>query len=131
LMVVLPAKHALAKKSKIRMKELKPLFFVTMSETTHPGSRAWLTSLCRQAGFAPRILQDVEFESDLLNFVAEGFGVTLAREQIKHLAHPGVVLRPLAPPMKADYWIAWHKENLSKALHRYIEIVKNRAARKR
>jgi DNA-binding transcriptional LysR family regulator len=126
--VVLAAKHPLAKQSRIKIKDLKPLFFVAMSETTHPGSRAWLTAVCQQAGFTPRILQDVEFESDLLSFVAEDLGVALAREQIKHLAHAGVVFRALAQPVKADYWIAWHQENRSKALHQYIEIVKTKAA---
>lgn len=129
LVVVLPAKHALAKKSKIKMEDLKPLFFVTMSETTHPGSHAWLSAVCQQAGFTPRILQDVELESELLSFVAEDLGVALAREQIKHLVHPGVVFRPLAEPVKADNWIAWHQDNRSKALHQYIQIVKNNAAR--
>lgn len=129
LVVVLPAKHALAKKSKIKMEDLKPLFFVTMSETTHPGSHAWLYDVCQRAGFIPRILQDVELESDLLSFVADDLGVALAREQIKRLAHPAVVFRPLAEPLKADYWVAWHQENRSKALHQYIQIVKNEAAR--
>jgi DNA-binding transcriptional LysR family regulator len=129
LEVVLPAKHALAKKRKITMADLKPRFFVTMSETTHPGSHAWLCDVCQQAGFTPRILQDVELESDLLSFVADDLGVALAREQIKRLAHPGVVFRPLAAPLKADYWIAWHRENRSKALHQYIGIVKSNAAR--
>jgi len=129
LVVVLPAKHALAKKSKIKMEDLKPLFFVAMSEATHPGSRAWLTDVCQQAGFTPRVLQDVELESDLMAFIAEGLGVTLAREQIKNLAHPGVVFRPLKLPAKADYWIAWHRDNRSHALHQCIEIVKNQAAR--
>jgi hypothetical protein len=32
-------------------------------------------------------------------------------------------------PLKADYWIAWHQENRSKALHQYIQVVKNNAAR--
>jgi len=40
-----------------------------------------------------------------------------------------VVLRPLAVPAKADYWIAWHQENRSKALHQYIQIVKSKAER--
>jgi DNA-binding transcriptional LysR family regulator len=128
LVVVLPDKHELAKISKIKMEQLRPLFFVTMSETTHPGSHAWLNGVCQQAGFTPRILQDVELESDLLSFVANGLGVTLAREQIKRLAHAGVVFRPLAAPMKADYWVAWHQENRSKALHQYVQIVKNNAA---
>jgi len=128
VVVVLPETHPLAKKSKIKITDLKSLFFVAMSEQTHPGSRDWLSSICREAGFTPRILQDVELESGLMTFVAEGLGVTLAREQIKNLPHPGVVFRPLAIAAKADYWIAWHRENHSKALLQYIEAVKKQAA---
>jgi DNA-binding transcriptional LysR family regulator len=128
VVVVLPATHPLAKKSKIKITDLKTLFFVAMSEQTHPGSRDWLSSICRGAGFTPRILQDVDLESGLMTFVAEGLGVTLAREQIKNLPHPGVVFRPLAIAAKADYWIAWHRENRSKVLLQYIEVVKKRAA---
>jgi DNA-binding transcriptional LysR family regulator len=128
IVVVLPARHPLAKKNKIKISDLKPLFFVAMSEETHPGSRDWLSGLCQPAGFTPRILQDVDLESGLMTFVAEGLGVTLAREQIGNLPHPGVVFRPLATAVKAEYWIAWHRENRSKALGQYIEIVKKQAA---
>ena len=128
VVVVLPATHPLAKRSKIKITDLKALFFVAMSEQTHPGSRDWLSSICRGAGFTPRILQDVDLESGLMTFVAEGLGVTLAREQIKNLPHPGVVFRPLAIAAKADYWIAWHRENQSKALLQYISMVKKQAA---
>ncbi len=94
---------------------------------THPGSRDWLTALCQEKNFTPRILQDVALESGLMTFVAEGLGVTLAREQIRKLPHPGVVFRPLAEPVKVDYWIAWHRGNNSKPLGQYIEIVKKEA----
>lgn len=124
-MVVLPPYHPLAKTKRIKVEHLKSLFFFALSEETHPGSRDWLCDLCQQAGFTPRILQDVGLESGLMTFVAEGLGVTLAREQIKYLLHPGVVFRPLASSMKADFWIAWHRENRSKALGKYIEIVKS------
>jgi DNA-binding transcriptional LysR family regulator len=129
IVAVLPARHPLAKKRKIKLTDLKTQFFVAMSEETHPGSRAWLAGLCERAEFTPRILQDVDLESGLMTFVAEGLGVTLAREQIKNLPHPGVVFRPLATMAKADYWIAWHRENHSRALKQYVEIVKKHAAR--
>ena len=128
VVVVLPARHPLAKKGKILARDLKSLFFVAMSEHTHPGSRDWLTGLCQEAGFTPRILQDVELESGIMTFVAEGLGVTLAREQIKNLPHRGVIFRPLAATAKADYWVAWHRENRSRALSQYIEIIKKQAA---
>ena len=110
------------------MAELKPLFFVAMAEETHPGSRDWLSGLCQEAEFTPRILQDVDIETGIMTFVAEGLGVTLAREQIKNLPHPGVVFRPLVTAAKADYWIAWHRDNHSRALVQYIDVVKKQAA---
>ena len=127
VVVVLPARHPLAKKSSILLPDLKPFFFVAMSEETHPGSRDWLIRALPGGGLYPRILQDVALESGIMTFVAEGLGVTLAREQIKKIPHPGVVFRPLAASAKADYWIAWPRENRSKALLRYIEIVKQEA----
>ena len=63
-----------------------------------------------------------------MTFVAEGLGVTLAREHIKRLPHPGVAFRPLAPPVKSDYCIAWNRNNDSRALQQYVEIVKGLAA---
>src|SRR5205823_545685 len=101
--VVLPLKHPLARKRQVSLGDLKTMFFVGMSEKTHPGFRDWLCETCRPAGFAPRILQDAELEPALMTFVAEGLGVTLAREHIKKVPHPGVAFRPLAPPVKTDY----------------------------
>jgi DNA-binding transcriptional LysR family regulator len=125
---VLPAKHPLAHKRQVSLRELKTMFFVGMSERTHPGFRDWLTETCRQAGFTPRILQDAELEPALMTFVAEGLGVSLAREHIKKLPHPGVALRLLTPPVKSDYCIAWNRENDSRALQQYIGIVKRLAS---
>jgi DNA-binding transcriptional LysR family regulator len=127
--VVLPAKHPLAGKRQVNLGALEAMFFVGMSERTHPGFREWLNRTCQQAGFTPRVLQDAELEASLMNFVAEGLGVALAREQIKKLPHPGVAFRPLAPPVKSDYCIAWNRNNDSRALQHYIEIVKSLAAR--
>jgi DNA-binding transcriptional LysR family regulator len=127
--VAVPQHHPLAKKSKINLTDLKTMFFVGMSEKTHPGFRDWLCEVCRPADFTPRILQDAELEPGLMRFVAEGLGVTLAREQIKNLPHPGVVFRPLNPPVKTDYCIAWNRDNDSRALQQYISIVKNLATK--
>jgi DNA-binding transcriptional LysR family regulator len=125
--VVLPSKHPLTKKNRLSLEDLKTMFFVGMSEKTHPGFRDWLAETCQPAGFTPRILQDADLEPGLMRFVAEGLGVTLAREKIQILPHPGVVFRPLSPPVKAGYWIAWNRDNASKALLEYIEVVKRLA----
>ena len=125
---VLPAKHPLAARRQVKLGELETMFFVGLSEKTHPGFRDWLNRTCRQAGFTPRVLQDAELEPALMTFVAEGLGVTLAREHIKRLPHPGVAFRPLAPPLKSDYCVAWSRSNGSRVLQQYIEIVKTLAS---
>src|SRR5437660_5253499 len=122
--VVLPLKHPLARKRQISLADLKTMFFVGLSEKTHPGFRDWLGETCRPAGFTPRILQEAELEPALMTFVADGLGVALAREHVKQLPHPGVALRPLSPPVTSDYCIAWNRNNDSNALQQYIHIVK-------
>jgi DNA-binding transcriptional LysR family regulator len=128
---VLPAKHPLASKRQVNLSELETMFFVGMSETTHPGFREWLNGMCRQAGFTPRVLQDAELEPALMTFVAEGLGVTLAREHIRKSPQPGVAIRPLVPSLKSEYCIAWSRSNDSRALQQYIEIVKGLATKAR
>jgi DNA-binding transcriptional LysR family regulator len=123
--VVLPVKHPLARKRWVNLAELEKMFFVGLSEKTHPGFRDWLCETCQPAGFTPRILQDAELEPALRIFVAEGLGVSLAREHMKYLPHPGVAFRPLLPPVKVDYCIAWNRDNDSRALQQYIQIVKS------
>ena len=127
--VVIPARHRLARKRQISLAELETMFFVGMSERTHPGFRDWLNRTCQQVGFTPRVLQEAELEAALMTFVAEGLGVTLARENIKKLPHPGVAFRPLTPPIVSDYCIAWDRANDLRALHQYIQIVKGFTAR--
>jgi DNA-binding transcriptional LysR family regulator len=122
---VLPAKHPLARKRHLNLGDLEAMFFVGMSEKTNPGFREWLNRICQQAGFTPRVLQDAELETALMTFVAEGLGVTLAREHLKKLPHPGVIFRRLAPALKSDYCIAWNRSNDSRALQQYIEIIKD------
>jgi len=122
--VVLPAKHPLAAKRQVSLRELETMFFVGMSEKNHPGFRHWLNQTCQEAGFTPRVLHDAEQETGLMTFIAEGLGVTLAREHLKKLPHPGVTFRPLSPPLKCDYCVAWNRNNDSRALQQYITIVK-------
>jgi len=121
---VLPIRHPQARKKRVQLADLKTMFFIGMSEKTHPGFHDWLNGICRAGGFIPRILQDAEMEPALMTFVAEGFGVTIARDQIKSLPHPGVVFRPLLPAIKTDYCIAWNRNNDSRALHQYLEVLR-------
>src|SRR5258708_10610362 len=87
VMVAVAARNPLAKKAKIDLKDLEPMFFVGMSAKTYPGSNEWLINAGREAGFTPRILQDADREPAVISFVASGLGVALLQKQINKLPH--------------------------------------------
>jgi len=123
--------NPLAKKSVIQLKELKPMFFIGMSEESYPGYRRWLTKTCQRAGFSPRVLQDVDIERTLIQSVAAGLGVALLPEQVRKLPHDDVVFRELNPRITTESCIAWNADNTSSALKAYINIVSDRGTRMR
>lgn len=127
ILVFLPTCHPLAKKAKIKFSELASQFFVGLSSEMYPGKREWLIEECRAAGFAARILQEVDSELAAIKFVANGLGIALLPEQITALPHEGVVFRPLSPPLLRESTIAWRPDNPSKPLQDYIQIVKELA----
>jgi DNA-binding transcriptional LysR family regulator len=127
----IPAKNPLAKKSVIRLRELKPMFFIGISEQSYPGYRRWLTQTCRKVGFSPKVLQDAEIERTVLQAVAAGLGVALLPEQVKKLPHESVVFRELQPAVKTESCIAWAANNRSVALKAYVNIVSDRGIRMR
>jgi DNA-binding transcriptional LysR family regulator len=127
VMVAVGAGNPLAKKPKIDLKDLEPMFFVGMSSKTYPGSNEWLVESCRKAGFTPRILQDADREPAVISFVAAGLGVALLPEQIKTLPHQGVIFRPLQRRLTADSWAVWNPNNSSNCLKQYIQIVKEQS----
>src|SRR6266481_5430642 len=129
MMVVVAEANPLAKKAKIDLKDLEPMFFVGMSQKAYPGSNEWLINTCREAGFSPRILQDADREPAVISFVAAGLGVALLPEQIKRLPHEGVVFRPLRRHLTADSWAVWNGNNSSDCLKQYIQIVKDLSKR--
>ena len=120
--------NQLAKKTIIELRDLRPIFFIGMSETAYPGYRQWLTTTCQQVGFMPRVLQDADIERTVIRAVAAGLGVALLPEHVKKLSQENVVFRPLAPTVMTESCVAWNGENTSMALRAYLKIVKEQSA---
>jgi DNA-binding transcriptional LysR family regulator len=129
--VALAKNNPLGKKSTIKLKDLEPMFFIGMSEESHPGYRSWLTQTCQRVGFSPGVLQDADIERTLIQAVAAGLGVALLPDQAKKLPHENVLFRSLTPTVVTESCIAWKEDNSSPALKAYIDIVSDRDTRMR
>jgi DNA-binding transcriptional LysR family regulator len=68
--------NQLAKKTIIELRDLKPIFFIGMSDTAYPGYRHWLTTTCQQVGFVPKVLQDADIERTVIRFPARASLIT-------------------------------------------------------
>lgn len=121
--VALAEQNPLAKKSIISLKDLEPMFFISLCETSYPFYYRWLTRTCRRAGFSPKILQDTKIEQTILQSVEANLGVALLPEQVKKLPlPPDVVFRPLTPTVTTESCIAWKADNPSTALKAYLQV---------
>jgi len=125
IVVALPAGHPFVKKPEITLIDLMPLFFISMSDRTHPGEQKWLLETCQGAGFSGSIIQEAGDEATAIRFVAHGLGVSLVPAQVAALPHDGVAFLPLFPPLTRASNIAWRADNLSQPLKDYIQIVKS------
>jgi DNA-binding transcriptional LysR family regulator len=95
LIVALPDSHRLAGRKRLRVGDLRNEDFIV-----HPGHGRSVMSglvltLCREAGFEPRVRQEVGETSTLVTFVAAGLGVALVPEPVAALGVAGATYRPL------------------------------------
>jgi DNA-binding transcriptional LysR family regulator len=94
--VFLPAGHRLAGRSIIALSQLSEDDHVFL-RLRASGFAEYLHKCCVEAGFMPRISQQVIEAYSLTSLVAAGFGVALAPRSVSALSRPEVVYRDLLP----------------------------------
>jgi DNA-binding transcriptional LysR family regulator len=92
---VLPADHPRASQKSIHATALRDEPFVFYSRSA--GALAWdkPLSLCGEAGFRPRVVQEASNWVSILQLIAVGFGVSIAPACVRSVATEGVVCLPL------------------------------------
>lgn len=93
---VIPADHALAKKSDFELSDLagQPL----VQYTSYPESpyQARVMERCQEIGFRPQIVQQTADTTTIVGLVATGIGLSILPISVANIArHPKVVFRPL------------------------------------
>ncbi len=76
MMAVLPDTFPLKKKTALRLEDLADKAFISLCEEDYPGTREWLTRVCRDAGFNPEHHARVEqhFYPDPSRRLGDGCG---------------------------------------------------------
>ena len=101
---ILPARHELAGRTRLSMADLAGEQWV--ASTSLCGCRQITETMCREAGFEPRVAFEADDTMAAQALVAAGVGVALLPQLALTTVHPGVVARRLVNAPARRIWAA-------------------------
>lgn len=121
--VALPEGHALAATRAVRLAALKDDVFVETDNTALPGLAKKMTGYCRTVGkFRARLIGPSHNISESLDLVSNEGAVILLPAFMRHLRHPGVVLRPLADrEVTWELMVVWQRGKIGGLLKTLLD----------
>ena len=108
MVVALPDSHPLASKPDISIQDLSNESFILFPQAVGPKLYGEIMTLCAQAGFSPKVVQEATPQPTMIGLVAAGIGIAFVSTSLQSISRPGVVYRSLRedmPTMKLA--IAW------------------------
>ncbi len=121
LLIVLPESHPLAHSEQVRLAALADEPLILYPRADGPGIHDAIVSLCLQAGFTPRIVQEAAEMTTIAGLVAGGIGLALVLAPIAHLHSWGVVYRPVDGDVPSwELALAWRHDNISTVVRAFL-----------
>jgi DNA-binding transcriptional LysR family regulator len=122
--VLLPEKHPLAARRSVTLSALRHEPLVIFPGTPRPGWADFMLSICREAGFEPRIAQEANDGPTAVSFVAAGLGVTLVPEALSGLVRPGVTYRRVpGKNYMTELILAYRPQNVPETVTNLLSVV--------
>jgi DNA-binding transcriptional LysR family regulator len=120
--------HPLAKRKSATLADLADEGFVIVPNSSVSPGYGPLYSLCKKAGYEPRVVQEVAGVSTQLNLISVGMGIGMAVIGRDFSYPPGLAVIPLSDVKYATSFVfAWVKGQKDPSLDRMLEIVKQLA----
>ena len=125
LLVALPEGHQLAARDELGVGDLRDEEFVAHAGRGRSVMNSFVTAICADAGFVPRIRHQVEETSTLVTLVAAGLGVAVVPEPTAALDIAGVRYVPLVPDrLGVDLVAARVAATNSPLIERVLEVLR-------
>ncbi|RME66763.1 MAG: LysR family transcriptional regulator, partial [Verrucomicrobia bacterium] len=109
--VLLPVDHPLARRKRLRLRDLDGVPLVLFPRELNPGFYDQILARCSQAGFSPRIEEEVWPRVNGIALVRAGIGATFVCPSEVRQPPPEVVLLPLTGPApESRLLIGWNRK---------------------
>jgi DNA-binding transcriptional LysR family regulator len=128
LLVALPAGHRLAWQRRVRLAMLATEPFVLPARLRGPGWHDHVLSLCRNAGFSPKVVQEGSM-GEIVSLVASGAGVAIVGESSRSFRQRGVAYRRLRERATSKIEMVWSRKRVRPVLCAFLEEIELRGKR--
>lgn len=120
---VLPAAHPLAARRVLPLDALADEPFVLLPRAAGPRFHDRILSLCREAGFEPRLGQEAIEWQTVCALVQAKLGVSLAPASIRRMRLDGVAYRRISPnDARTTVAVAWRRGDDNPLVARFLEV---------
>lgn len=131
LVACLPADHALAGQTSLRLHELSRQDLVVVSRSVSPDYHERILSLCEHAGWMPPVVHELRHWLSVVSLVSQGLGVALVPQALQQSALAGAVFVPLRDvDVRYDTHCLWRTDRDQIALRDFVQAVKESAGLK-
>lgn len=122
--ILMPGNHRLAKCKEIPLKALTEERLIVFPVSRQLSWADKIFSICRQAGFEPKVAQRAGEAATAMSFVAAGLGITLVPESLTACVPKGVVCRPVLEPTYSTHFLVAHrKKPISETLKGILSVI--------
>ena len=126
LLAALPAGHRLADRPELTVADLRDEDFIVHAGHGRSVMSNLVAAICADAGYVPRVRQEVSETSTLVTLVAAGIGVAIVPDPTAALDIAGVRYVPLAPPtLGVDLVVARAQANDSAVIANVLRVLHN------
>ncbi|MBN9420062.1 MAG: LysR family transcriptional regulator [Candidatus Eremiobacteraeota bacterium] len=128
MILALPESHPLSQHEPLRLQQFSQDRFIIFPRRDGPGIYDRILSWCQQAGFTPRIVQEVGQMHAIVGLVGAGLGVALVPESLQTVHARGVVYRHLEDEPYIEMALAYWDEPLSPLHQAFADMATGRKA---
>ena len=122
VVLALPRTHHLAKRKRVALGELASEDHVILDPNSSDFAR-YVQTCCVDAGFLPKVSQQVVDAQSIPSLIAAGFGVALVPQSIARFTTADIAFRPIRPsPPAADVFLVFREDETSMVVHNFIKL---------
>ena len=122
-----PVMAKLGKSRRLRTEWLAQESFVLFGRSAGAGIHDHVITLCRHAGFTPRVVQDAHEASTIVGLVAAGLGVSILPASCEHIGVAGVAYVPLSDPAAmSEIHVVHRRDERSPLVAKFVRLLLTR-----